>query len=30
MTSNKNNIDWDGIVKKEAIGIDGLDLNEFH
>jgi uncharacterized protein (TIGR02271 family) len=28
--NNKNNIDWDSVVKKEAIGIDGLDLGEVH
>jgi uncharacterized protein (TIGR02271 family) len=28
--NNKNNIDWESVVKKEAIGIDGLDLGEVH
>ena len=26
--NNKNNIDWDNIVKKEAIGLNGEDLGE--
>lgn len=29
MSSNKN-INWNDIVKKEAIGTDGLDLGEVH
>ena len=29
MSSDKN-IDWGGVVKKEAIGIDGLDLGKVH
>jgi uncharacterized protein (TIGR02271 family) len=29
-TNNKDNIDWNNVVKKEAIGIDGLDLGEVH
>jgi uncharacterized protein (TIGR02271 family) len=27
-TNNKENIDWNNVVKKGAIGIDGLDLGE--
>jgi len=26
--NNKNDIDWDNIVKKEAIGLNGEDLGE--
>ena len=26
--NNRNNIDWDNIVKKEAIGLNGEDLGE--
>ena len=26
--NNKNNIDWDNILKKEAIGLNGEDLGE--
>ncbi len=29
-TNNKENIDWNNVVKKGAIGIDGLDLGEVH
>ncbi len=29
-TNNRENIDWDNVVKKGAIGIDGLDLGEVH
>ena len=28
--NNNNKIDWNNITKKEAIGIDGLDLGEVH
>ena len=27
--NNKNNIDWDNIVKKEAIGLNGEILAKF-
>ncbi len=29
-TNNKENIDWNNVVKKGAIGVDGLDLGEVH
>ena len=29
-TNNRENIDWNNVVKKGAIGIDGLDLGEVH
>jgi uncharacterized protein (TIGR02271 family) len=29
-SSNKDNIDWNNVVKKEAIGTDGLDLGTVH
>ena len=28
--NNKDNIDWNNVIKKEVIGIDGLDLGEVH
>ena len=28
--NNKDSIDWDNVIKKEAIGTDGLDLGEVH
>ena len=28
--NNNNKIDWNNLIKKEAIGIDGLDLGEVH
>jgi uncharacterized protein (TIGR02271 family) len=28
--NNKDSINWDNVVKKEAIGTDGLDLGEVH
>ena len=28
--NNKDDIDWKHVIKKEAIGIDGLDLGEVH
>lgn len=29
-SNNKDNIDWNNVLKKEAIGTDGLDLGEVH
>ncbi len=29
-SSNKDNIDWNDVIKKEAIGTDGLDLGTVH
>ena len=29
-SNNKDGIDWNNVVKKEAIGTDGLDLGEVH
>ena len=29
-SSNKDNIDWNNVLKKEAIGTDGLDLGTVH
>ena len=28
--NNKDSIDWKNVIKKEAIGIDGMDLGEVH
>ncbi len=28
--NNKDSIDWKSVIKREAIGIDGLDLGEVH
>lgn len=30
VSNNKDNIDWNNVLKKEAIGTDGLDLGEVH
>ena len=30
MTSSNKNIDWNKVIKKEAIGVDGLDLGKVH
>ncbi len=28
--NNKDSIDWKSVIKREAIGIDGMDLGEVH
>ncbi|HEY6536154.1 MAG TPA: YsnF/AvaK domain-containing protein [Candidatus Nitrosocosmicus sp.] len=30
MSSSNKNIDWNKVIKKEAIGVDGLDLGKVH
>ena len=30
MSANNNNIDWNSAIKKEALGIGGVDLGEVY